>query len=55
MPATMSVGVPIIALLVLTALALIARHRAYRMTSTSLLFMSAALAAGLLVSYSILG
>jgi hypothetical protein len=51
----MSASVPIIALWVLIALALFARRRSYVMTSTSLLFITAALAAWFLLSYLRLG
>jgi hypothetical protein len=51
----MSATVPMIALATLIVLALIARQRAYHMTSTSLMFMTGALAAFILLSYSILG
>jgi hypothetical protein len=53
--AAMSASVPIIALWVLIALALFARRRSYVMTSTSLLFITAALAAWFLLSYLRLG
>jgi len=53
--AAMSASVPIIALSALVALSLIARQRDYAMTSTSLLFLTGALAAWMLASYSIFG
>ena len=53
--AAMSAGVPIIALSALVALSLVARQRDYAMTSTSLLFLTGALAAWMLASYSIFG
>jgi hypothetical protein len=46
----MSATLPMFALWVLAALALVARQRAYFMTSTSLLCMAGALALWLLVS-----
>jgi hypothetical protein len=46
----MSASVPIVALPALIALALFARHRAYAMTSTSLMFLTGALAVWVLVT-----
>ena len=51
----MSATVPIIALSALIALALIARQLAYLMTSTSLLFMTGALALWFVVVHWTLG
>lgn len=51
----MSASVPIIALSALIALALIARQLAYLMTSTSLLFMTGALALWFVVAHWMLG
>ena len=51
----MSATVPLIALSVLVALSLVARQLAYLMTSTSMLFMTGALAAWFLISYWISG
>lgn len=51
----MSASVPLIALSALIALSLVARQLAYFMTSTSLLFMTGALAVWFLVSYWFLG
>jgi hypothetical protein len=53
--AAMSAGVPIIALSALVALSLVARQRDYAMTSTSLMFLTGALAVWMLASYSIFG
>jgi len=51
----MSATGPIIALSALLALSLIARRLAYLMTSTSLLFLTGALAFWFVLSYSVLG
>jgi hypothetical protein len=51
----MSATVPIVALSVLIVLSLIAKQLAYMMTSTSLQFMTAALAVWLLGSFWFLG
>ena len=51
----MSASVPMVALSALIALALFARQRAYAMTSTSLMFLTGALAVWLLVISSIFG
>jgi hypothetical protein len=51
----MSADVPIIAFSALIVLSLIARQRDYAMTSTSLMFLTGALAAWMLASYSIFG
>ena len=51
----MSATVPIIALSALIALAFIARQLAYLMTSTSLLFMTGALALWFVVAHWMLG
>jgi hypothetical protein len=50
----MSATVPVLAIMTLIVLALVARQRAYHMTSTSLMFITGALAAWLLLSYSVL-
>jgi hypothetical protein len=52
--ADMSATVPVLAVVTLIVLALIARQRAYHLTSTSLMFVTGALAAWFLLSYSIL-
>ena len=51
----MSASVPTVAFAVLIALALLARQRNYAMTSTSLMFLTGALAVWVLASYSIFG
>jgi len=51
----MSASVLIVALTALIALSLLAQQRAYAMTSTSLMFLTGALAVWLLVTYSIFG
>jgi hypothetical protein len=53
--AAVSASIPIVALSALLALALFAQQRAYAMTSTSLMFLTGALAVWLLVTYSIFG
>ena len=50
----MSATVPVLALVSLIVLAVVAQQRAYHMTSTSLMFMTGALAAWFLLSYSML-
>ncbi len=51
----MSATVPLVALSALLVLSLVAKQLAYVMTSTSLMFMTGALATWFLVSYWILG
>jgi hypothetical protein len=51
----MSANVLVVLLLALVALALLAHQRAYALTSTSLMFLSGALAAWMLLTYSIFG